>query len=51
MVLDVIVSTALVKMYEYECIECARDVFDELVERDVVAHNSMIVVYGSCGLK
>ncbi|KAJ7568443.1 hypothetical protein O6H91_01G033100 [Diphasiastrum complanatum] len=49
--LDVIVSSALVHMYaKCGCIEHARQVFNNMHERDVVSWNAMIAGYAQQGL-
>ncbi|XP_057967515.1 pentatricopeptide repeat-containing protein At4g21065-like [Malania oleifera] len=47
---DVFVGAALIDMYaKCGCVESAREVFDKIVERDVVLWNSMLAAYSQNG--
>ncbi|XP_010262506.1 PREDICTED: pentatricopeptide repeat-containing protein At1g08070, chloroplastic-like [Nelumbo nucifera] len=49
--LDLFIRSSLVRMYsDFDEIEAARVLFDEIVERDLVMWNSMIGGYMKCGL-
>lgn len=47
---DLYVGNTLIDMYvRCECLDCARKVFDEMCDRDVISWTSLIVAYVRCG--